>query len=603
MARYAFDIEANGFLESVTRIHCMALIDLDTHATYKFRPHEVEQGVKMLAEADLLVGHNIIKYDIPVIQLLFPWFNIERAKVQDTLVLSRVCFTDLSDSDFRATSYKMPNGKLIGSHSLKAWGYRLGFNKLEYEGGWVEFSEEMLEYNTVDTEVTVRLWNYILKENLDPRANELEHEVAFIVAQQERHGFCFDVQKAEVLAANLQSRLASLESKLQDVFPPFYTTNGKVTVPKRTTNGTKIAGTWANAPYQKIKLTIFNPGSRQHVAMMLKRRYQWVPTEFTPSGEPKVDEKVLSKLSWPEAKMLVEYYTASKVLGYLIGKDHDKGWLNVYRMADGEPKVFGECITNGAVTGRGTHKVIANIPRVTSPFGAECRSLFRASRGRVQVGVDASGLELRMLAHFLAKWDGGSYGKTVCEGDVHTANQQAAGLSTRDQSKTFIYAFLYGGGDVKIGSIVDPLAKEVNQRSRGKSLKAKFIEKTPGLQELTEGVRAACQRGYLIGLDGRKLRIRSSHAALNTLLQSAGSLICKRWMVELDHEITRRGWHNVVQQLIWYHDELQFEVVPDYADEFCKVAVECISRAADYFNMRVPLTGEAKVGANWAECH
>ena len=268
--RLAFDIEANGFLETVSRIHCMCLKDIDTGETYQFRPHQVEQGVKMLAQADMLIGHNIIKYDIPVIQLLFPWFSPERAKVQDTLVLSRFVFTDLSDSDFRAKSYKMPNGKLIGSHSLEAWGYRLGFNKLDYQGGWVEFSEEMLEYNEVDTEVTVRLYDHLLKQDIDPRANELEHEVAFIVAQQERYGFCFDEQKAQSLAANLQSKLASLENKLQDVFPPFYLPNGKVCVPKKTINGKAKPGTWAGAPYQKIKKTIFNPGSRQHVAINLR---------------------------------------------------------------------------------------------------------------------------------------------------------------------------------------------------------------------------------------------------------------------------------------------------------------------------------------------
>lgn len=601
--RLAFDIEANGFLDTVSRIHCMVLIDVDTGEEYKFTPDTVEDGVKMLAKADLLVGHNIIKYDIAVIQKLFPWFSIERSKVQDTLVLSRLLFTDLSDLDFSSKAYKMPSGKLIGSHSLEAWGYRLGFNKLDYQGGWAEFSDEMLEYNAVDTAVTVRLYKHLLKQGVDPRANELEHEVAFIVAQQEQQGFSFDVEKAERLAANLQVKLADLESKLQDVFPPFYLPDGKPGVHKKETNGTKRPGTWAGGQYQKVKLVLFNPGSRQHVAIMLTRRYGWKPTSFTPSGQPEVNETVLSKLPWPETKLLVEYFTAAKVLGYLIGKDQDKGWLNVYRVVNGEPKVFGECITNGAVTGRGTHKVIANIPRVSSPFGKECRELFKASQGRVQVGVDASGLELRMLAHFLARWDNGAYGKTVCEGDVHTANQQAAGLPSRDNAKTFIYGFLYGAGDQKVGTIVDPLADEAQQRKKGKALKTKFIGRTPGLKQLIDAVKQSCQRGYLFGLDGRRLRIRSSHAALNTLLQSAGSLICKRWMVELDHEITRRGWHNVVQQLIWYHDELQFEVVPEYAEEFCKVAVECISKAGDYFGMRVPLTGEAKIGENWATCH
>lgn len=597
--RLAFDIEANGFLETVSRIHCIAVKDIDSGKEYAFRPSEVEQGVKLLMEADMLVGHNIIDYDLPVIQKVYPWFHYDEAKVQDTLVLSRLVFSDLRDLDFNAKAIKFPNGKLIGSHSLEAWGYRLGFNKLEYSGGWDEFSEEMLEYNKVDTQVTVKLLEHISSQDVSARANELEHQVALIVARQERHGFSFDEEKARHFASQLQCKLAELESKLQDVFPPFNMPNGKTVIPKKTTNGKVRPGTWAGCPYTKVKLTIFNPGSRHHIALMLKRKYNWKPTEFTEKGQPKVDESVLAKLPWPEAKLLSEYLLAAKILGYLIGKDEDKGWLNV--VANG--RVYGRCITNGAVTGRGTHKVIANIPRVTSPYGKECRELFRASKGRVQVGIDASGLELRMLAHYLAKFDGGAYGIIVCEGDVHTANQQAAGLDTRDKAKTFIYAFLYGAGDVKIGTIVIPLANEPEQRRRGKKLKGEFIKKTPGLEKLLDAVGKAAKRGYLVGLDGRHLRIRSSHAALNTLLQSAGALVCKRWMVEVDMEVKRRGWQDKVQQLIWYHDELQFEVEPELADEFGKMAVECIQRAADYFNIRVPLTGEYKIGNNWKECH
>lgn len=455
MARYVFDIEANGFLETATAIHCIAITDIDTGEQTLFPPDKIEDGVRRLMQADLLVAHNGIKYDLPVIQKLYPWFTCKRSQVVDTLVLSRLVFTDLADVDFNAKAYKIPNRKLIGSHSLEAWGYRLGFNKINYEGGWEDYSDEMGGYCVGDTLVCLRLYNHILKQGVDPRASELEHEVQFIVAQQERYGFPFDVGKAERLAASLQSKLVSLENKVQQVFPPFYLPDGKITVPKRTTNGKKIAGTWAGASYQKIKKVIFNPGSRHHIVLMLKRKYNWKPTEFTEKGQPKVDEKVLSKLPWPEAKILAEWFMAAKILGYLIGnkkkKNEVSGWLNLVK--DG--RIYGECITNGAVTGRGTHKIIANIPKVGKPYGKEMRELFTASKGMRQVGADASGLELRMLAHFLAKWDNGAYGKVVCEGDVHWANVQALGLSQedrdednlyhklyRDAAKTFIYAFL-----------------------------------------------------------------------------------------------------------------------------------------------------------------
>ncbi|MCW2286651.1 DNA polymerase I-like protein with 3'-5' exonuclease and polymerase domains [Rhodoblastus acidophilus] len=583
-------------------------------------------------QADQVIGHNIIGYDLPLAEKLYPWFSISREKVVDTLILSRLIWPNLAELDARA---KKVEGKLTGSHSLKAWGYRLGYNKLEFDE-WDEFSEEMLAYNVVDVEVTVRLWILIVSKKVDPRAWELEHQVAFIIAKQERYGFAFDEQGAQQLAARLQSRRLELEEKLQQTFKPFYLAD-KVVTPKRTTNGTKIPGTWEGAPYTKIRLTVFNPGSRHHIAYMLKRLYNWKPTEFTESGQPKIDETVLGKLEWPEAKLLNEYFLVQKRLGMVV--DGENAWLKLVRNG----RIYGEVITNGAVTGRATHRNpnVAQTPAVGAPYGAECRALFRPSFGRVQVGIDVSGLELRCLSHFLARWDGGSYGRIVCDGDVHWANTQAAlGVTSerdehnhpehklyRDGIKTFIYAFLYGAGGWKIGmTIFDIILKlkarnlvynnllkkffkgneapnEDDFKSAGNKLKREFTKKTPGLEKLIEGVKQACERGYLFGLDGRKLHIRSDHAALNTLLQSAGALICKRWMVELDWAITERGWENKCQQVAWVHDELQFEADPDIAEELGKLAVECIVRAGNYFNIKVPLTGEYKIGNNWKECH
>lgn len=579
--------------------------------------------------ADQVIGHNIINYDLALCEKLYPWFHIERYKVVDTLVMSRLIWSNLGDLDVA----KQTNQK--GSHSLKAWGYRLGYHKLEFNE-WDTFSEEMLEYNTVDVEVNERLWNLIESKKVDLRAIELEHQVAFIISQQERYGFCFDEPRAIQLAAQLQTRRLQLEELLQSVFKPFYLSAGEVT-PKRTTNGSKVPGTWEGAPYTKIKLTVFNPGSRHHIAYMLKRLYNWKPTEFTDGGQPKIDETVLGKLEWPEAKLLNEYFLIQKRLGMLI--DGDNSWLKLVRNG----KIYGEVITNGAVTGRATHRNpnVAQTPAVGAAYGAECRELFGPSAGRVQVGIDVSGLELRCLSHYLAKWDGGNYGRIVCDGDVHWANTQAAlGILVerdehlypehklyRDGIKTFIYAFLYGAGGWKIGMTIFDIILKLKSRNlvykhllksffkgnespseddfkrAGNKLKKEFTAKTPGLQKLIEGVQSACERGYLYGLDGRWLHIRSPHAALNTLLQSAGALICKRWMVELDWAITSRGWQHKVQQIAWIHDELQFEADPDIAEEFGKLAVHCIALAGMYFDIRVPLTGEYKIGRNWRECH
>jgi len=586
--RLVFDLEANGLYYDASLIHCIVCKDVDTGDLHKFEPSQVEQGLHLLMKADCIIGHNIIAYDLALASKLYPWFNVPRDKVTDTLTLSRLVFSDLSDQDHEMKA--QIEGKLIGSHSLKAWGQRLGCFKSEYEGGFDTFSEEMLAYNVQDVEVTERLYRHLLKqEALSERASRLEHDVQWIVAQQERHGFTFDVKGAEELTARLMIRRGELEGELQDTFKPWEQDLGEF-IPK--VNNAK-RGYVKGVPTRKTKVIVFNPGSRHHIANRLKTLRGWKPKEFTPDGSAKVDEKILSKLKYPEARLLTEYLLVQKRLGMIVeGKN---SWLNMVR--DG--RIHGEIITNGAVTGRATHRNpnVAQTPAVKVPYGKECRSLFSADRGDVLVGVDVSGLELRMLAHFMSKWDDGAYGREVIDGDVHTANQLAAGLETRDQAKTFIYAFLYGAGASKIGSIVGKGAKD------GQLLKHRFLEKTPALHQLIRAVQAAASRGYLVGLDGRHLRIRSAHAALNTLLQSAGALVCKQWMVEVDMMLTQQQLLDQVHQVAWIHDECQFSCDPDIADQFGKLAIDCIRKAGDAFKIKIPLTGEYKIGSSWADTH
>lgn len=587
--RLVFDLEANGLLYDASRIHCLVAKDIDTGTIHKFEPSKVEQGLKLLMTADKIIGHNVIGYDLALISKLHPWFTIARDRVVDTLILSRLIYSDLSDRDHQAKVQM--EGKLYGSHSLKAWGYRLGILKTDYTGGFEEFSDEMMDYNVQDVVVTERLYEKLIKhEALTETANVLEHNVAHIVAQQERHGFLFDVKAAEELTALLMIRRGELEAKLQDTFQP-WEEFVETFIPK--VNNKKM-GYVKGVPIDKYKTVVFNPGSRHHIANRLKAFHGWEPTEFTPDGRPKVDEAVLAKLDYPEAKLLTEYLMVQKRLGMLA--EGNNAWL---KMVKEDGRIHGEVITNGAVTGRATHRNpnVAQTPAVGAPYGKECRTLFRAPSGKRLVGVDVSGLELRMLAHYMAHYDKGTYGKEVVEGDVHTANQLAAGLDTRNQAKTFIYAFLYGAGPQKIGSVVGKGA------AHGKQLKARFLERTPALASLIRDVQRAAARGYLVGMDGRRLHIRSEHAALNTLLQSAGALVCKQWMVEVDKVINDKGWNEKVHQVAWVHDECQFECDPDISQEFGEECVKCIAKAGEYFEIRTPLTGEYKVGKNWAETH
>jgi DNA polymerase I-like protein with 3'-5' exonuclease and polymerase domains len=588
-----FDIETDGFLETVTKIHCLVIKDTSDNNVYTYTGSEVEQGVKHLmewSEIGTMVAHNGLKFDLAVIQKLYPWFTVDQSKVLDTLVLSRLIYSDLRERDGANIENGLLPTKLWASHSLKAWGYRLGMLKGEYgeqENAWETFTPEMLEYCVQDVEVTHKLYQKMLDANYSQQAIELEHKVAFICARMERSGWPFDKEKASALYAELVTKREAIKKQMDDTFEPL------------------VEERWSEKTGKKLKdkVTPFNPGSRQQIADRLIKKYQWEPKEFTPAGQVKIDEDVLKKLDYPEAKTLAEYFLVDKRIAQL--SEGDQGWLKLERNGI----IHGSINTNGAVTGRATHQSpnLAQVPAVRSPYGKQCRELFTVRPGFKQVGCDLSGLELRCLAHFMHRWDDGEYGNTVINGkqsdgtDIHTVNQRAAGLTTRDQAKTFIYAFLYGAGDHKIGSITGGGSRE------GKSLKAKFLSSTPALKKLREAVGGASKRGYLIGLDGRRLHVRSEHAALNTLLQSAGALISKQWLIEVDLWATEQGykygWDGDWTMLGWIHDEVQLAVKENMADDFGKAVVDCATRAGSYFKFNLPIGAEYSVGMNWAETH
>ena len=274
-----------------------------------------------------------------------------------------------------------------------------------------------------------------------------------------------------------------------------------------------------------------------------------------------------------------------------------ESWIDA--VAD-DGRVHGRVITNGAVTGRMTHQSpnMAQVPNAGSPYGPECRQCFTVEEGNVLVGADASGLELRMLAHYMGDE---SYVKTVTEGsskdgtDVHTVNQRAAGLSTRDDAKTFIYAFLYGAGDAKIGSIIGGNARD------GERLKSRFLKSTPALQRLRDKVAVYASKGYVPGLDGRKIWVRSEHAALNSLLQGAGAIVMKQALVILEGNLRK---YNIPFKFVAnVHDEWQIETSPEYATRVGVAAVAAIRQAGVVYNLRCPLDGEYKIGRNWKETH
>lgn len=453
MPRYAFDIETDGLLDELTSIHSLVMQDVDTGEVISVHEHsEVKEALIELAAANQIIGHNIIKFDIPAIQKVYPWFTIDESKVFDTLVMSRLIWPHLKERDFDIEP-DMPKN-LYGSHGLEAWGYRLGEWKGDYSkemkakgiDPWAHWNEDMQRYCEQDVVVTVELLDRILykrvdgkkvRRNTDPRAIELEHQVAHIIWEQEQTGFMFDTEAALKLTRRLQEERAEVESSLSTLFDPWWSSEGTV-IPKRTVNYKNVDrhSTWAGAPYTKIKLNIFNPGSRAHIANRLTKVRGWKPTERTNNDQPKVDDEILQALPYPEAKQIAKFFLIQKRIGQVA--EGNQAWLKKVNKTTG--RIHGTVVTNGAVTGRMTHNNpnVAQTPSVRAPYGADCRACWTVPSGKKLVGVDVAGLELRMLAHFMAPHDGGAYGDTVVNGDIHTANQEAAGLPTRNMAKTFI---------------------------------------------------------------------------------------------------------------------------------------------------------------------
>ena len=611
-----FDIETNALedftnLSDLETVHCLSVYDPMTPKMVTFAGDSIHRGLTALAEADRIVGHNVIKFDIPALKKLYG-FSPPLVKVVDTLVMSRCIFSDLRNEDFGRNNF---DPKLVGSHSLKAWGHRMNkATKLTYgeeDGAFDNYNDEMRKYCERDCIVTQLLYDYLIKQEPSKQMIAIEHWFAFIISQQERHGFSFDLDKADRLTAKLTSIRAELKDELQQMVAPKveemkspagwevdgYSAPTKVKL-KLVLKEAGLKQTLANKAVKmgnKKKTTLFNPGSRQQIAKALSDLGYDLPKE-PDATTPKVDEGVLKKIDHPIAQKLLDYLLVQKRLGQLA--EGEQAWLKLAKKG----RIHGAVNTNGAVTGRCTHSNpnVAQVPACRVPYGEECRGLFGAGSGKKLVGCDASGLELRMLAHYLAFYDGGEYGKIVTEGDIHTANQQAAGLETRDQAKTFIYAFLYGAGDAKIGDIVGGTARD------GQMLKRKFLSNLPALKRLQQDIQRKVEHGgTLMGLDGRVLRIRSSHAALNMLLQSAGAVCMKVALIQLFHALGKHRWQHGREYAFVanIHDEFQAEVVPDKAEAFGQLAVQAIQVAGKELKLNVQLDGEYKVGDSWAETH
>jgi DNA polymerase-1 len=533
------DIETN--LQHDTIWCCVCNDDVYTDAN----------GLQELIDShDVIVGHNIIGFDGPVLSRVWG-VQIPLSKVRDTLVMSRLW-----------------NPQLEGGHSLRAWGERLGDYKDEFtdfDGG---LTTEMISYCKQDVHVTSLLYSKLTRELQHYGVSvDLEHRIAYIMKKQEDNGFKLNLQEAISLLAQLKDRMSFITDHLQNIFPPI------------------VEERWSEKTGKRLKdrVTVFNVGSRQQIAQRLQDRGVKF-TKKTEKGSIIVDEGTLKDIDLPEAQLIAEYLMIQKRVGLL------DSWID--NVKDDE-RVHGRVITNGAVTGRMTHQKpnMGQIPSINSEYGADCRKLWTVDDGNVLCGTDLAGIELRCLAHYMQDDD---WTEELLNGDIHQKNAEAAGI-TRPQAKTLIYATLYGAGPSKIGSIVGGGTRE------GQEVLSRFYSNTPALSRLMEKVKKVASKGYVPGLDGRRIIVRSEHAALNSLLQGCGAIIAKQWCIEAHKTFKRLSLP--VRQVAFVHDEIQIETAERYGEQVASIMITSARKAGEVLGFRCPVDAESKIGNNWFDTH
>ena len=587
--RWVWDLESNGLLDTVHTIHCIVCRNVDTGEVREFGPSDIQPALDLLSGADEIIGHNIIGYDIPALQIVYPEWATS-AKVTDTLVLSRLVKGDLfnDDAERNFATEKFPK-KLWGSHSLKAWGMRLGDFKDDYDLGWEEFNLEMLSYCVQDTHVTASLYEHFMKTNPEPGAIEHEHNMAWICEEIGSNGWTFDEKKATKLYSKLAQLRHTIEEELKELFEPWTVTEDFY--PKR---DNKTLGYKAGELFVKEKLVHFNPASRPHIHKCLVDKYQWKPKEFTANGAAKIDETILEKLPYPEAKRLAEFFTIQKRIGQLA--EGKAAWL---KKVSKDGKLRHRLIPNNCTSTRAssTGPNLQQVPRVGNPWGKECRELFKAPDGWFVTGADLSGIELRCLSHYLFPYDGGEYSKQILEGDIHTYNAKASGVD-RNTSKTLIYSMTYGGGDRLVGAVAG------GSPALGKKLKADFYAAVPAFETLVSNLKIAYKRGYIKAIDGRKLTIRSEHRSLSQLLQSCGAIISAKWVQLTYDQIKQKYGDDNSYILGWIHDEIQIACkTEEIAKDVGNIAVGMAQEAGRALGIKIATDAEYSVGKTWAETH
>jgi hypothetical protein len=739
-----WDVETDGLLDKMTRIHCLVIRDFATRETWRFRRHDghwhdvnfetgervertgppednIAEGVRMLEEADLIVGHNICGFDIHAVRKVFPDFDPPLEKVRDTLVLTRVICPDVEDGDWNLVRAQKFPAQLVGSYSLDAWGYRVGLHKGDYSkkmlalglDPWAEWNPAQEDYCVNDVDVTEVIWAGCVKDMPPDRCVALEHQTHDICLTMERNGYFFDEDGARQLCAVLEEKCESLSRDVKAAFGYWYAPAKKYHLrpmwddpdginrekyekdqkkpekerkykqprtewgeddsrawwaefqfPKKNRRSKKLGDLTVGAPYSLIKRIDFNPASRPQIIDRFDQLYDWKPEEFTDAGNPSCDDAELRKLkdTIPEAEPLAEILLHKKLIGMIsTGK---LSWLSCLR-ADGMIHAHTNC--GGTVSGRASHNHpnIGQVPAVVveecvlkdgslnpklctpdgillphcfhvdgtikkkapllgraGEYGWECRKLFYTPGTMIyvnpdtqeeyeevwtQLGVDLSGIEFRCLAEQCADFDHGELIEVVLSGDIHQYNMDKTGIKSRDIIKRILYGLLYGAGDWKLGHTADPLLTDAQKKQLGGEMRATLMKGVPALDKAIKRVQAEAERGYLFGLDGRKLKCRATYSALNLRLQSDAALIAKKWLCLTEEyllaEGLNHGWSGDFAMLCWVHDEIQNAIKKIHAERAAELTKRAAADAGKFWGYRCPVSAEHKIGNDWAECH
>lgn len=656
MLRLLFDVEGDGLLPELTKLHCICTVNIDTDEVRDFGPDSLAEAVGYLSSADILIAHFGLGYDFPALAKVLN-FTVPEAKQLDTVVIARVKHPNVKETDSKWNETRLARGEptmgtLFGSHSIEAWGLRLGCPKLHTDiTDWSQWTPQIQERCHGDVQTNLKLWRYLNPDKMSQAAIVLEHRIQRLCHRITAAGWPFNEKKAHALHAFFLDEKHKVETGLKEQFGGWWAPKGPnkgAFVPKRSNS---TVGYVEGFPCTKIAWVTFNPGSRKHIARCLTG-LGWKPTEFTEKGSPKLDEEVIDGLAmeFPEAEGLTRYLMLEKRLGQLA--EGDQAWL---KKVASDGMVHCQYNPMGTVTSRASHYDfnIGQVPAASSPYGAECRELFTVPDGWEIVGADMEGLEGRCQAHYMAKYDGGEFGRVLLSGDPHWMNALALGLVDegtervkdktaplyqlhtilREQgAKRWYYAWLYGSGKEKSGKIILDACRSVLKANAawgfvyerffgdvkspgpkllkrvGGNLSDEFFAKTPALANVINTIKTmAVKHNALPGLDKRVIPVRSEHSAFNALLQSAGAILCKLWLCdaydELIAEGLKWGWDGDFVFVGWIHDEVQVACRNGLGDRIGRVLTRTAREAGKPYGFRIALDSNYKIGKTWADTH